>query len=187
MQKTIHPRIGRAMQKALLLMQTGVMLSVTRRPDKYFRIIKNAGKEWQKINEKYWHRIIKNLYASKLITCQEDKDGNVMLTLNDNGKKRALQYNLDTIKIKKPKEWDGFWRLVIFDIPENKKQARNALSFKLKQMGFYPFQKSVFIHPYDCRDEVDFLIEVFDVRPYVRFIIAKETDVDLKLKQHFNL
>jgi len=175
------------MQKVLLLLQGGLVLGLTNRPDKYFQIIKKIGEEWQKINERSLHQAIKNLYQTKLIDYKEDADGNVLLVLNNNGKKKALQYNPGVIKIKKPKEWDNLWRLVIFDIPERKKQARNALSLKLKQLGFYPLQKSVFLHPYNCRDEIDFLVELFDVRPYVRFLIVKETDVDLKLKHYFHL
>lgn len=33
------------------------------------------------------------------------------------------------------KQWDGFWRLVIFDIPEKKKFLRNALRRKLISLG----------------------------------------------------
>lgn len=175
------------MQKVLLLLRGGLALGLTNRPDKYFQIIKKIGEEWQNINERSLHQAIKNLYQTKLIDSKEDADGNVLLVLNDNGKKKSLQYDPGAIKIKKPKEWDGLWRLVIFDIPETKKQARNALSLKLKQLGFYPFQKSVFIHPYDCRDEINFLVELFDIRPYVRFLIVKETDIDLKLKRYFRL
>ncbi|MDP2855982.1 MAG: hypothetical protein Q8N90_02540 [bacterium] len=180
-------RIGKTMEQIMVLMQGGLALSLSRRPDAHFKILKNIGKELYKINQKHLRQAIKNLYTSQLITCKEDENGNVTLILNDKGKKRALQYNLDAIQIKKPAQWDGLWRLVIFDIPENKKQTRNALSFKLKQMNFYPMQKSVFIHPYDCKNEIDFLIELFDLRPFVRFLIVQKTDIDLKLKNYFDL
>lgn len=54
-------------------------------------------------------------------------------------------------------------------------------------VGFYPMQKSVFITPYPCRDEVDFLIEIFDVRPFVRFVVAREIDIGIQLKDMFDL
>jgi len=40
-------------------------------------------------------------------------------------------------------EWDGVWRLVIFDIPESYKRARNTLRRRLKDWGFSAWQKSV--------------------------------------------
>jgi DNA-binding transcriptional regulator PaaX len=180
-------RLGSAAQKILLLLQGGLALGLTQRPDTYFRIIRGITKEWQDINKRTLHEAIKKLYQSKLIDYKENDDGTVDLVLNDDGKKRALKYNLDTIKIKKSAKWDGLWRVIIFDIPECFKQGRDALAVKLKQMGFYPLQKSVFIYPYECKNEIDFIIEIFDLRQYVRIMLVKETDVDLDLKNKFKI
>ncbi len=49
------------------------------------------------------------------------------------------------------------------------------------------FQKSVFISPFECKDEVNFVIEFFNLRPYVRFITATEIDNALHLKNQFGL
>ena len=85
------------------------------------------------------------------------------------------------------KKWDRKWRIIIFDIPEKCKKARDALSRSLKNAGFYRLQKSTFIHPFECKDEVDFVIEFFNLRPFVRFIIAEHLDNELHLKHYFNL
>lgn len=175
------------MQKVLLILGGGFTLSLTRRPDAYFRIIKEISKEWKAINRRALCEAVRKLYQSKLIDYKENNNGTVSLILSDGGKNRALRYNLEKIKIKKPAKWDGLWRLVIFDIPEKFKQGRNALALKLKQLGFFPLQKSVFIFPYECKNEIDFIIEIFNLRPYVRFLIVKEIDVDLDLKNRFKL
>lgn len=179
--------MGPVARKILLLLEGGLVLSLTQRPDAYFKIIKGITKEWQAINERTLHESIKRLYQSKLIDYKENDDNTITLILSDEGENRALKYNLEKIEIKKPARWDGLWRMVIFDIPEHLKQGRDALASKLKQLGFYPLQKSVFIYPYECRNEIDFVVEIFDLRPYVRFIVAKETDVDLNLKNKFRL
>ena len=180
-------KLGHKMAKILLLLEGGLALSLTGRPDAYFRIIKGISKEWQEINRKTLYEAIRKLYQSKLIDYQENDDSTVTLVLTDSGKNKVLRYNLDKIEIKKPTRWDKLWRMVIFDIPESFKEGRNALAAKLKQLGFYPLQKSVFIHPYECKDEIDFIVEIFNLRPYVRFIIVQETDVDLDLKNKFKL
>jgi hypothetical protein len=180
-------RIGPVEQKILLLLGTGLILSLTHNPLKYFRIVKSARREWEKINRRSLQEAIRRLYRSKLVDSKEDENGTISLVLNEKGKNRLLRYRLDQIEIKKPSQWDGLWRMVIFDIPENLKRGRDALATKLKRLGFYPMQKSVFIYPYECRDEIDFVIEVFDLRPYVRFVIVKETDIDLDLKTKFKL
>ena len=180
-------KIGPVGRKILILLGAGLALGLTHRPDCYFRIIKSASREWQKNNQRSLREAVRKLYQSKLIDYRENDDGTVSLILNDEGKQRVLRYDLDNIEIKKPVKWDKLWRMVIFDIPEHLKKGRNALAVKLKQLGFYPMQKSVFIYPYECKNEIDFVIEIFNLKPYVRFIVAKETDVDLDLKRKFNL
>lgn len=180
-------RLGSTMQKVLLLLEAGIALSLTANPRASFRILRGVSKEWQRLNRKALKVAIKNLYQSKLIYIEEKEDGTVKLTLSDEGKQKALQYNPDSIQIKKMTKWDGLWRLVMFDIPESKKQGRDALASKLKRLGFYPLQKSVFIHPYECKDEIDFIVELFELRPYVRFLRVKDIDVALDLKHRFRL
>ena len=179
--------LGPASKKVLLLLEAGLVLSLTRRPDHYFRVLKKASKEWKKINERYLRETIKRLYQSKLIDYKEDKDGTVMLTLSEKGKSRILKYDIDKIEIKKPARWDKLWRLVVFDIPEDKNLGRKALAAKLKELGFYPMQKSVFIYPYECKDEIDFITEIFELSPYVRFLRVKDIDIELDLKERFHL
>ena len=63
------------------------------------------------------------------------------------------------MRINKPKKWDRKWRIILFDIPEKIRKARDVFRYHLNQLGFYEFQKSVFVHPYNCKDEIDYLIE----------------------------
>ena len=51
-----------------------------------------------------------------------------------------------------------------FDIPEKLKRAREVLRDKLKDIGFIELQKSVFAHPFECEDEINFIVEVFQIR-----------------------
>lgn len=180
-------KIGCFSKKILLLLAGGIILSLIRRPDNYFRIVKNIAKEWQKINKQELKKAIKRLYQSKLISFKENHDKTVTLILAEDGKKRILQYNLDAIILKKPSQWDGLWRLVVFDIPEEKRKGRNALAGKLRELGFYPLQKSAFIYPFECKDEIDFITEIFEIVPYVRFLRVKYIDNELDLKHHFKL
>ena len=180
-------RLGPKAKKILLLLETGVVLSLTRRPDIYFSILKKTAKEWKKINERNLRDAIRRLYKSKLIDYKENKDKTVTIILSEKGKKRILKYDLDKIQIKKPFQWDKLWRLMAFDIPEDKKPGRTALVAKLKELGFYPMQKSVYIHPYECKDEINFVAEIFNLAPYVRFLRVKDVDIELDLKNRFRL
>lgn len=180
-------KMGPVAQKIILLLTAGAVLSLTRRPDAYFRIIKSASKEWKNINHRTLRRSIRKLYQSQVIRCIENSDGTMMLELTSEGKKRILRYQPEKMKIKKPAKWDGVWRLVIFDIPESLKRERMALAGMLRRLDFYPLQRSVFIHPYECKNEIDFIVEMFNLRAYVRFLIVKDIDTDIELRHRFGL
>ncbi len=120
-------------------------------------------------------RILQNFEKQKLINVYEKGDGMVM-EITEKGKKRILKYKFDEIIIVRPKKWDGHWRMIIFDIPERYKKGRDALTRKLKEMEIYPLQKSVFICPFDCQDEIDFVSEFFDVRKFVHYFVVNGID-----------
>ncbi|MDO8522934.1 MAG: CRISPR-associated endonuclease Cas2 [bacterium] len=178
---------GPTSQKILLLLMAGASLSLTRSPSGYFKVLKEISKEWNKINNRALHSAIKNLYKSKLIDAKDNHDGSTILILTSRGKSKALTYKIDEIKIQPTKRWDNKWRVVLFDIPESRKRARDALSLKLKQAGFYKLQKSVFVSPFECSKEIDFIIEFFSLRPYVRIIIANHIDNEFHLKRIFGI
>ncbi|MFH1956722.1 MAG: CRISPR-associated endonuclease Cas2 [Patescibacteria group bacterium] len=180
-------RLGSTQKKILILLLGGLALGLSRSPRTSFQIIKQMKKEWGWINQQNLKRAIKKLYESKLIKEKENKDGTITLILTDKGKEKALTYNIDEMEIKKPKIWDKKWRIVLFDVPEKTRKIRDAFRDHLKNLGFYEFQKSVFVHPYDCHDEIEYLIEFYNARRFIRFITAESIDNELHLKQHFKL
>ncbi|MDO8603822.1 MAG: hypothetical protein Q7K40_00180 [bacterium] len=132
------------------------------------------------------NRTLKNLQERKLVKIYQ-KGAIDVIEITNAGKRRVLQYNLDDMKLKVPKKWDGWWRIVMFDIPQSKKKARDAVSRKIKELGLYPIQKSVFVAPYLCKNEIDFIGEFFNVRDHIIYVQAKEIEGVRKLKQHFNI
>ncbi len=180
-------KYGETQKKILLLLMGGLALGLSGSPVRSFKILKEIGKEWEEIEIQGLRRAIRNLYHSKLIREKENADGTITMVLTDKGKEKALIYNLDEMVIKKPKQWDGKWRIVLFDIPEKMRKIRDAFRHHLNQLEFYEFQKSVFVHPFDCRDEIDYLIEFYNARKFIRFIIAESLDNELHLKTHFKL
>jgi len=173
-------------RKILLLLLTGVALSFSYTPQRYWKIIKLADREWKNINREELRREIKKLYQSKMVKRSENSDGSTTIVLTNKGKLKALTYRFEDMRIDR-KNWDGKWRLVVFDIPERLRLGRDSLRERIKKLGFHELQKSVFVFPYDCKDEVDFLIEFFNIRKYVRFGILEEIDNEKHLKHIYNL
>lgn len=44
--------------------------------------------------------------------------------------------------------WDGFWRMVILDLPESRKSERDSIRYILKKAGFLCMKNSVWISPF---------------------------------------
>jgi len=133
-------------------------------------------------------RAIEALENKELINIYE-KDGEQVMKITEKGKQRVLKYKFDEMKIERPKKWDKYWRIISFDIPEKHKQGRDALTRKLKELELYPLQKSVFICPFECRDEIDFIGEIFNIRKFIHYFAAKKIDADDEeyLKKYYNL
>lgn len=178
-------KMGPVMRKVVLLLYGGLSLGLNRRPDRYFKIIEDVSKEWKKINQQSLRRAVKRLYRSRIIDAKDNDDDTITLVLSESGYQKALTYNIDSIAIKPMKKWDEKWRVVVFDVPERFKKARNALSLTLQNMGLYRLQKSVFVYPFECKDEIDFVVEFWKVRPFVRYIITYSVDNDLHLRDIF--
>lgn len=180
-------KLGPVQQKILLLLASGVTLAFTHSPAEYRRLLAGIRKHWQEINEYSIKRSIKKLYESKLISEKHNKDGTITIEVTEKGKRRALEYSFDTIEIPKSKEWNGKWFMVMFDIPEDSKNLRDSIRYQLKRLGFYEFQKSVFIFPYQGKDEIDFIIDYYNARAFVRTLTVESLDNESHLKHIFSL
>lgn len=115
------------------------------------------------------------------------KDGAEVIEITEKGKVRSLRYDFDGMKIKVPKRFDGIWRIVMYDIQEHKKRSRDTLAGKLKDLGFYQYQKSIFILPFQCKDEIDFMREHFFLGDSIHYIEATHVDNEDELKKKFEL
>ena len=182
-----NQRIGNIKKKVLLLLFAGLSLGLTRSPKKHWWILKQIPKEWRKEDRQALERAINSLYVSHLVQEKQHKDGTTTLILSENGKQRALRFNIDKIEIKKPTTWDEKWRIVMFDIPEKLKRLRESLRFHFKEIGLIELQKSVLVFPYPCNNEIEFILELYNARKYVRFVLAETIDNEAHLLKKFNL
>lgn len=128
---------------------------------------------------------IYKLQRNKYINWRYDKKKNVVkFELTKKGKKFFEVSKIDDLTIPIPKLWDQQWRFVLFDIPEKRRSFRNVLRDKLKHLGFFQFQKSVWVYPFECEEEIRYLCEYFGITPYVIAFTAK-IDNDRVLRRYF--
>ncbi len=109
------------------------------------------------------------------------------IVLTKLGKKRLRKLNIETMTITKPKFWNGYWWQVAADIP-TKKHKRGADLFrqKLKDLQFYPLQRTLWFYPYDPRGEIEFIANYFNIGRFVTVMEINRLDrEDEKRMQHF--
>jgi len=112
----------------------------------------------------------------------------IYISLTERGKKKAGWLQIDALKISRPKKWDAKWRLVMFDISQIKKFAREAFRGKLKELSFKPLQKSIWIHPFDCKAEIDLLRTFFGLsEKELRLVVVEDIGADTELRKMFSL
>jgi len=117
------------------------------------------------------------------------QDDQVYVKILKENQAAILKYSIKKLlDFKKEKhQWRGKWILVVFDVPERERKKRAFLRQLLKQLGFYPYQQSVYVFPYECLAEVNLIREITDSKSYLRYIIAEKLEGEEKIKRFFNL
>ena len=123
------------------------------------------------------------LVKQKYIIRAKDKDGRHFWRLTTKGMNIA---ELLAFKLKK-KKWDKRWRILIFDIQEDRKKYREFLRRKLKELGFYQLQKSVWATPHPIPESFAWFLNDYKLADAVHYIVAEEVSNDKRLKIFFKL
>lgn len=115
----------------------------------------------------------------------EGKD--IRVEISQKGRKKILKMRLDNLQIKSAEPWDGCWWVVLGDIPTEARYEAGRFRFKLKEFGFYPLQRTVWLYPYDPRNEIDFVSASFGLDRFITVLRADclDSDDEKKLKRHF--
>ncbi|GBE16600.1 hypothetical protein BMS3Abin15_00421 [bacterium BMS3Abin15] len=144
----------------------------------------------RRYTKKEMRNAVYNLKKRKLIKVIRDNDGKITVELTNQGKKRIKEFVFETLTIKKPRKWDKKWRVLIFDIPIKPaiyNKAREALRLKIKELGFHQLQKSVWIYPYECDDEVLLLAEIYQVSRFIEILTVEKLLHEDQIRKSFKL
>lgn len=101
---------------------------------------------------------------------KQKNEGKIIFKLTDLGRDWIMK-NQSEDQI----EWDGVWRLVVFDIPEKHRRVRNILRRRLKEWGFTVWQKSVWATKKPLTDALRKLIKDLKVEDWVLVIESDNT------------
>ena len=148
----------------------GVVLTALLAPNALQLFASRSGyavrQRWQRAERRRIHEELKRLRRRRLITLDE-KEKETFITVTAAGRQHVRKFRFDALELTAPKRWDEKWRVVVFDIPERQARRRQAFQGKLRQLGFQQFQRSVWIYPHACQDEIDFLTQFLEIGPHV--------------------
>ena len=138
------------------------------------------------ISRKGFAKTASYLKQRKFIEIDRQRD-KYSIRITSKGLEKAVATSFERLTIGKPKSWDNKWRLVAFDIPEKHKWSREGFRNKLKEMGFYQFQKSIFAFPYPCFSEINFLSSLFNISDFVHCVETSALTNDGELRDFFDI
>lgn len=132
------------------------------------------------------YRSLERLEKRRLIE-RKKEGGRLKVSLTTKGLEYAENLELLEVKIKKPKKWDRLFRVVIFDIPEEHKLVREVLREKLKRLGFAQMQKSVFIIPWPCINQIRRIQKLYKADRFIKYLEVTRFDSEGEIKRKFGL
>lgn len=179
-------RYGYNTGKVLEMLATGFVLNMVKDKRQRFKLHRQVDKLWHEIDRKNLYQSLKRLRLAGLIEMMGEANDKERIQLTKKGKKRWLEYQFNNLVLKSKKRWDKKWRIVLFDIPETQKKTRDALRRKLKKLGFLEFQKSVFVFPFPCKSEINFVINFFNIEKCV-YYLETQISPDYNFRKNFNL
>ncbi|MGB3023908.1 MAG: hypothetical protein WBB39_03855 [Candidatus Saccharimonadales bacterium] len=77
------------------------------------------------------------------------------LELTAKAMRRLAKMQLNEAAICPVPVWDRSWRIIVYDIPQGSKAARQFIAAYLRRIGCFQLQKSTWITPFDCRESVE--------------------------------
>ena len=132
--------------------------------------------------ERELRRVISNMKSQGYLVSGEYDYG---LQLTEKARKRLQRILIDDLQIMPLTKWDHHWRIILYDIPEDMKYARDNLKSSLRSIGCFQLQRSVWITPFPCRDVVNTVAAQFRVDRYVTYFEAVQLDNERTMVAHF--
>lgn len=117
----------------------------------------------QEIKQPSLSQAIRRLRERGLVELERRRTGELIFHLTESGRD-LVHLNWGS------GEWDGRWRIVIFDIPEGKRVVRDLLRWKLKQWGFTCWQKSVWATKKSVTRELRQIVKDLGIEQWVLVI-----------------
>ncbi len=146
---------------------------------------KREENEWKKFNTWRLKQVLKRMHQQKLVEIVENNEEHIV-KISENGKKRLLKFNLDEMELKDQK-WDGKWRIIIYDILTGKKEEASLFRKTLKRLKFLKLQRSVYLTPFKCYDEIEYLRQVCSINTEALILTVSGLENEKAYREYFGI
>lgn len=96
-------------------------------------------------------------------------EGKILVKLSLKGKRQ-----LEMEKMLSNNDWDGKWRVVVFDIPEKYRKVRDVFRRRLKEWGFKHMQKSVWMSKKDISEPLREFVKELGIEKWVSVLVCTD-------------
>ncbi len=182
----IEPRRGKVARAVLGALARGVGIALDGAIDGLVALTQPSGGDESRA-QRAVAQVLKRFEEHGLIRRTTDSQP-ARFVLTDRGRQRLEQYTLDGLTLpERPTAWDGQWRIVLFDVPEKRRQLRAIFRRKLQQLGFVYLQKSSWLYPFPCEAALTELAQRLGLQPNVVVATAQQLSNEEKFLQRFKL
>lgn len=179
--------VGVTTGKGLLtLLLVGGVLTVAVVAPNVFSAFGHLAKIRRYFDKKQFNKEKQYFKKQGLIKIEKIDNKTFKIYLTEKGEKIAAEDVFKNFKIQKPQK-DGYWRVVMFDIPNKYNWARDVFRQRLRELGFYKFQESVFILPYPCEKEIALLTTILNIVDFAHLIKTKDFSGNKEVEKIFNI
>lgn len=140
----------------------------------------NERQEWEMFNSWRLRQVISRLEKQKDVEIVDD-----IVKITKKGRQKLLKFDLENIELKR--KTDGKWRLIIYDIANLRKPQREQFRKMLNQLNFFRLQESVYLTPFICEEEIEYLRQTFEIGREVQILKIKEIEHEDEYKKYFGL
>lgn len=134
------------------------------------------GDEEPSSEEKYkLKRTLKRLCQQEMVELIP-ANRSIFARLTNTGRKKLRSLELDNENSLTPMKWDGYWRVVLVNIPEHRKDERDAFRYLLKKANFVCIKNAVWVSPFPLEHLLENLKKDFGFIDEILIILTSKVD-----------
>ncbi len=122
-----------------------------------------------------FQRTLKQLQENNLVEIRETERSR-FARLTPHGQHTLRTMSLGDNQSLTSMRWDGYWRIVIMNIPEDRKDERDAFRYLLKKANFACVKNSVWVSPHPLEHLLENLKKDFGFTDEIFIILSNKID-----------